>query len=66
MRFWLEIPWLPDTFHWERWDCSLGRPGRASELHKGWVVEPPRRGLIRDVMGLFTSALALLSGRAGA
>ena len=52
MRFWLEIPWLPDIFHWEHRVCRLGPPGAARMLNWGFVVEPPRRGIIRGVMGL--------------
>jgi len=48
-RFWLEIPWLPDIFHWEHRVCRLGRPGAVRVLNWGFVVEPPRRGVIRGV-----------------
>ena len=62
MRFWLEIPWLPDIFHWEHRVCRLG-PGAARMLNWGFVVEPPRRGIIRGVMGCFAPKLTCAHGR---
>lgn len=60
--FWLEIPWLPDKFHWELWVCSLGWPGSVTMLDEGFVVEPPRRGIIRGVMGLLVPDLLWTRG----
>lgn len=62
--FWLEIPWLPDKFHWELWVGGLGRPGPITVQDWGLVVEPPRRGIIRGVMGLFVPDLTCTSGGA--
>lgn len=60
--FWLEIPWLPDKFHWEHWVCGPGQPGLGTVLDEGFVVEPPRRRIIRGVMGCFVPNLASTPG----
>ena len=62
--FWLEIPWLPDKFQGEYWVGGPGRPGTVTMLDGGWVVEPPRRGIIRGVMSLFVPDLTWESGGA--
>jgi hypothetical protein len=62
--FWLEIPWLPDKFHWEHWVGGSGAPGWVTMLDRGWVVEPPQRGIIRGVMSLFVPDLTWEPGGA--
>src|SRR3954470_4436829 len=62
--FWLEIPWLPDKFQREYWVGGPGRSGTVTMLDGDWVVEPPRRGIIRGVMSLFVPDLTWESGGA--